>query len=633
MKKLFTLLTLMLFTVAAMAADYTDKCEVFWSQGAAVNTDATEASVVDNGDGTVTLTLKQLQFADASDYKFPAFDVVITGLTGTEAGGVTTYTTDDASKVSFANYSGASYYEPSNCSTITLTAKSTSEKLYVSANLSFVVGGNFAINDCAVTYGTDEFEGGSEPETATLNYTDKCEVLWSQGAAVDTEATEATVEKSGDGTATITIKKLQFSDTTGYMYDMGDLVFTGVSATEADGVTTYTTDDASKVSFANYSGASYFEPSNCSAVTLAAKSTSEKLYVSANLSFYVGGNFAINDCAVTYGTDEFDGGSEPEKVQTTYTDNVSGTYNGDAFTAEYKSAVVTDNGDGTYDFYLPEFMCGDQSLGDVTLKGVTGTVAEDGTVNYTFDGNATIENLGIYFGMYCGVLEEQPFTMTGKSRDGKLYATFHTSTADGMYDFDVTSVFGSDFDAVEPPVEEEEAYYSGTWSSALGSFDDFTGTVSTKKNEDGTYDIYVDKFTVSGNEAGGFTIPGVTATEGEDGTELSFFTGSNNWIMVTYAGETPSTPVYYVQSGTGKIADGKLTLEFRYIGYGTSELYNVTYNGEKIDNPGTGISAAAKNATGTKQIYTIGGSRTGSLQHGINIVRRADGTTVKVIKK
>lgn len=155
--------------------------------------------------------------------------------------------------------------------------------------------------------------------------------------------------------------------------------------------------------------------------------------------------------------------------------------------------------------------------------------------------------------MYCGVLEEQPFTMTGKSRDGKLYATFHTSTADGMYDFDVTNVYGSDFDEVEPPVESDVTYYSGTWSSALGSFDDFTGIVSTKKNDDGTYDIYVDKFTVSGNEVGGFTIRRYRNRRRRR-HRPQLLHRSSNWIMVTYAGEKPSTPIYYVQTGEGKIS-------------------------------------------------------------------------------
>lgn len=60
MKKVLTLLTLLVTTLAAMATDFSDKCTLTWQDVYGNTVNPCEASVTDNGDGTSTIVLKSL---------------------------------------------------------------------------------------------------------------------------------------------------------------------------------------------------------------------------------------------------------------------------------------------------------------------------------------------------------------------------------------------------------------------------------------------------------------------------------------------------------------------------------------------------------------------------------------------
>ena len=52
-----------------------------------------------------------------------------------------------------------------------------------------------------------------------------------------------------------------------------------------------------------------------------------------------------------------------------------------------------------------------------------------------------------------------------------------------------------------------------------------------------------------------------------------------------------------------------------------------------ISNTATGIGSVRALEAGAEGIYTLGGVKVNALQKGVNIVRKADGTTVKVLVK
>ena len=73
------------------------------------------------------------------------------------------------------------------------------------------------------------------------------------------------------------------------------------------------------------------------------------------------------------------------------------------------------------------------------------------------------------------------------------------------------------------------------------------------------------------------------------------------------------------------------TAIIKYMGVNMTELQNVTFKGTAVETTGINTVNTADNSTIT-EIYTLGGARVNSLQKGINIVRLANGKTVKVIK-
>ena len=124
---------------------------------------------------------------------------------------------------------------------------------------------------------------------------------------------------------------------------------------------------------------------------------------------------------------------------TTYTDKAKSTYRSSSIDLTDKKVTVTMMRNGTYKFVLSSVQINGYSgvltLADFTINGVTGKDNDDGSVSYSYSGNATTTNCSesILYGFTEG--GTMAVEMTGTSRNGKLYMMLTISTVSTVYTF------------------------------------------------------------------------------------------------------------------------------------------------------------------------------------------------------
>lgn len=147
-----------------------------------------------------------------------------------------------------------------------------------------------------------------------------------------------------------------------------------------------------------------------------------------------------------------------------YTDAATSVYDGESVDLTDQTVEITaEEEEGKYTVAYKQFALGSTVLGDVTATGVDGVAAEDGTVEYTFNGNATLSNV-VAEGLNEG--DEIAFTMTGTSVEGKLQAMFTTKYNEKK----ARVLYGGYEDPVEPGKEVGEDGYEP--NGAAFSYDD-----------------------------------------------------------------------------------------------------------------------------------------------------------------
>lgn len=122
MKKILSLLVLLVTTVTAMATDYVADCVVSCNNQESTMSGAT-MSVVDNGDGTYNITLKALK-STALGMDFG--DLTLSNLSGTTEGGVTTISVAEVN----AKFTSGDYMEAPESPIKSFVCKFNAEKLY-----------------------------------------------------------------------------------------------------------------------------------------------------------------------------------------------------------------------------------------------------------------------------------------------------------------------------------------------------------------------------------------------------------------------------------------------------------------------------------------------------------------------
>ena len=158
MKKILSLLVLLVTTVTAMATDYVADCVVSCNNQESTMSGAT-MSVVDNGDGTYNVTLKALK-STALGMDFG--DLTLSNLSGTTEGGVTTISVAEVN----AKFTSGDYMEAPESPIKSFVCKFNAEKLYANyGSGSMLRLNNWQRTAFTASFGTDEgFEstGGGE---------------------------------------------------------------------------------------------------------------------------------------------------------------------------------------------------------------------------------------------------------------------------------------------------------------------------------------------------------------------------------------------------------------------------------------------------------------------------------------
>lgn len=262
-------------------------------------------------------------------------------------------------------------------------------------------------------------------------------------------------------------------------------------------------------------------------------------------------------------------------------------------------------------------------LSNVKIKGVEFTF-EPNKYYYdglTFDGELTdadveVEKTGK------GSYVSQTIT---RSPAEKGYATVTVTVTSA----DLKTVNAYTF-KVKEAVAEPTKDYKGKLAISLNGEpqDPVDATISTIQHEDGTYDIRLNKFSFDPFLIGDVTIKNVPATEVDGWT---VFTADQDAEITNGAqiAEALHGKVHVKMAAQCKDDDlyAEITLPVE-LGDDVMDVYAVF--GEK---PATGINGIENNANTTVTgIYNASGMKLQKLQRGINIVRTADGKTVKIMK-
>lgn len=171
--------------------------------------------------------------------------------------------------------------------------------------------------------------------------------------------------------------------------------------------------------------------------------------------------------------------------------------------------------------------------------------------------------------------------------------------------------------------------FKGTWADTDGGYTPTEGEIKVTKTDDGL------KFEVKNHVFNGYAFPDYTVDYKIDVTEDGSFNDESGFAHAVLGGNasTEGNAIMnaYWQMIKGSVNNKSIDLYIKYMGVNMTELQNVTFKGTAVETTGINTVNTADNNTIT-EIYTLGGARVNSLQKGINIVRLANGKTVKVIK-
>ena len=438
MKKILTILALMIATVAVVATGYTltrpakaagdvsnfNGKVSYNGNWTGKGSNTTDVTVTDKGDGLYDINIKTLSvYGDNGNITF-------TNVPGTAQGEGVVFSTNGEKLT--GTVEGSKY---GNTAVMTVEGKMLGEQLYLVCSGKYV---GFSDDPFTITYGED-FEMPAAPEAEpTASYTDKAVTTFMGTNEQTFENAKVDVYETGENKYKFIIRQYQFAT-----YLLGDFTAVDVVGTpNADGSVSY--------SFNGKATASNIGPSATAFGVGEGKEFELKFEgKSKDGKLYINGEFNISGYQCTYVF-----GEEPQAEPTpvVYTDKAVTTFAGtNEKTFENAQVEVYETGENKYKFVIKQYQFASYLLGDFTAVDVAGTPNADGSVSYSFNGKATASNIGPSATAF-GVGEGKEFDLNfeGKSKDGKIYI----NGAFNISGYQCTYTFGTEIKNTEPGQEE-----------------------------------------------------------------------------------------------------------------------------------------------------------------------------------
>ena len=550
MKKILTILALMIATVAVVATGYTltrpakaagdvsnFNGKVSWKgtvTGKGSNT--TDVTVTDKGGGLYDINIKALTVYGRDS------EITFTNVPGTAQGEGVVFSTNGQNSTYTVNSAWGDQIA------MTVEGKMLGDQLYL-----FCSGKVFGWSDdpFTITYGED-FEIPAGPVGPSHKFTGKVSYNGNWTGKGNNE-TDVVIAENGDGLYTINIKTLSVYD------DNGNIKFTNVPGTaQGEGVVFSTNGEklTGTVEGSNYG--------NTAVMTVEGKMLGEQLYLVCS-GKYVG--FGDDPFVITYGED-FEMPAAPEAEPTaSYTDKAVTTFMGtNEQTFENAKVDVYETGENKYKFIIRQYQFATYLLGDFTAVDVVGTPNADGSVSYSFDGMATASNIGPSATAF-GVGEGKEFELKfeGKSKDGKLYINGEFNISG----YQCTYVFGEEPQAEPTPVvytDKAVTTFAGTNEKTFEN-----AQVEVYETGENKYKFVIKQYQFASYLLGDFTAVDVAGTPNADGSVSYSFNGK-----ATASNIGPSATAFGVGEGKefelnfeGKSKDGKIYINgaFNISGY------------------------------------------------------------------
>ena len=427
MKKIFTIIALLVLTLTAGAKDFTDQLAISLNGGDPSTSEATvSVNEVENSDGLYNITLKDFSFENMK-----IGDVNIEGIKGNSTEGDNGYVYfEETTKDAAITNGGSIAAMLGNKVTVTIKEGScmNDDKLYLVISLP--------VNMIFTTLNVDAVFG-TVPSTAKT-YTDNMTVDLGAGPSDPINAT-ISVEKQENGKYTMQLKNFKFELAPGYALGIGNITINDVEGTDNDGITvlsvteqpvTITPGDDENV---DWSMGEQLAQAGLKA-TINGEMTDDKLYAVIQLP--------LASVTVTFGTQI----SETPSTAKTYTDNMTvdlGAGPSDPINATI-SVEKQENGKYTmqlknFKFELaPGYALG---IGNITINDVEGTDNDGITVLSVTEQPVTItpgddENVDWSMGEQLAQAGLKA-TINGEMTDDKLYAVIQLPLAS------VTVTFGT----------------------------------------------------------------------------------------------------------------------------------------------------------------------------------------------
>lgn len=307
-----------------------------------------------------------------------------------------------------------------------------------------------------------------------------------------------------------------------------------------------------------------------------------------------------------------------EAKSTTFSKQLTSTFSGSTQTYADKTLLLADYGDGFADITLNNIQFGsmaDTDMGNLVIKEVPYTLNGSDLVFAATNLEAALENTPTQALKYWTKV-----AVGGTVSGNNIYLTI-----DGeAYTMPINLVYGE-------PIAEAKVYtdkQSVTNEGETTTQDE--ATISVRDDGDGNYTITLHNIG-TGNSLEENLVFAATGTTDEDGfttytaTEAEAPMTSTSWDGYTA----------YVTITTAKSKDDKFYGVFfvDFGGYAANYSYcgyDVVFGSDFITD---GINTIhSNNAIHADAIYNASGMRINSMQKGLNIVRGADGKTMKIVK-